>query len=114
MLEKRNGKWVTVSSSGDVFNAKGRYIFVQQNGNITVGRMGVVYDSRIRAGHIDLSGGAPVDYAGEVQFSGTTNPGRLRYWTNGSGHYRPPEALRPIVSAFSEYEFRPYTTEKPN
>lgn len=88
-LELREGKWVTVSSSGDVFSAKGRYIFVTQGGEITVGRQGAAFGSKPIPGHIDIAGGAPVEYAGEVQFGGTGSRGILRSWTNASGHYQP-------------------------
>jgi hypothetical protein len=39
-LEQRGGKWVTISPSGNVFSPKGRYIFVVQDGSITVARQG--------------------------------------------------------------------------
>ena len=40
-------------------------------------------------GHIDLGKGEDVKYAGRLYFSGRTNRGILRKWTNESGHYRP-------------------------
>jgi hypothetical protein len=88
-LEQRNGKWVTVSSSGDVFSARGKYTFVVQDGKITVGRSGAALGSRPAAGHVDLALGNPVDYAGEIQFGGTKARGTLRTWNNASGHYQP-------------------------
>ncbi len=38
-----------------------------------------------QAGHVDLTKGADVQYAGEMKFS----KGQLQYWNNGSGHYQP-------------------------
>jgi RHS repeat-associated protein len=81
-LEQRAGKWVTVSATGRTRSATGHYIFVRQNDTIFVQR-------ETRAGHIDLAGGRPVDYGGQIQFSGRNNRGTLRTWNNGSGHYQP-------------------------
>jgi RHS repeat-associated protein len=85
-LEQRSGKWVTVSASGRTRSATGRYIFIRQNDTTFVQRQS-------RAGHIDLAGGRPVDYAGQIQFSGRNSRGTLRTWDNGSGHYQPPARL---------------------
>jgi RHS repeat-associated protein len=81
-LENRNGKWVTVSSSGKVRTASGRYIFVRKGSDILVAKEN-------RAGHIDLAHGQKVLYAGEIQFSGRRRRGVLRKWNNQSGHYLP-------------------------
>ncbi|MEH1842395.1 MAG: hypothetical protein V7L20_27615 [Nostoc sp.] len=40
-------------------------------------------------GHIDLPKREDVKYVGRLYFSGRTNRGILRKWTNKSGHYRP-------------------------
>jgi len=53
----------------------GSYDFVVQDGRLLVGR-----------GHYALSGGRPVEYAGEITFSET---GTLTSWSNASGHFRP-------------------------
>ena len=76
----RDGKWYTINSNGVVRSASGRYNFVVQDGRIYVSRYG---------GHIDIAGGKKVQYAGEIQFSGRTTRGSLRWWNNYSGHYRP-------------------------
>ena|SRR5471032_1562231 len=54
-----------------------RYLFVRLRDG------GTLVHPRLR--HGALAGGAPVLYAGEVYFVG----GTLRWWSNGSGHYRP-------------------------
>lgn len=41
------------------------------------------------SGHIHLSRGKSVDYAGTLHFGRRANSGQLRSWTNNSGHYRP-------------------------
>ncbi len=87
-LEMRDGKWVTVSSSGDVFTARGRYIFVTQDGVTTVARNRAVLSGKPEAKHFDVSGGGPVEYAGEAEF---TQRGQVRRWDNNSGHYQPDE-----------------------
>jgi RHS repeat-associated protein len=86
-LLQEDGKWF-VSLPGEARRtASGRYIFVSMEGRIYVakqpGAAGVV------VGHVDISNGAPVDYAGEIFFSGRTNRGTLRGWSNASGHYQP-------------------------
>jgi hypothetical protein len=103
-LEFRNGKWVTVSSSGDVFTARGKYIFVTHDGKITVARASDVLRGRPEAKHIDLSRGNPVDYAGEVDF---TQKGELRSWSNNSGHYRP-DANLANQAELPMGQFKPY------
>ncbi len=87
-LEIRDGKWVEITSRGEVRTARGRYTFVQQGeklyvskANTTVGWEG----NRRPVSHIDLARGANVNYAGEIHFTG----GKLDKWTNASGHYRP-------------------------
>jgi hypothetical protein len=91
-LEMRDGKWVTVSSSGDVFTARGRYVFVTQGGKITVGRAPRTMGFRQEVKHIDLSKGVPVEYAGEVEF---TQKGQVRTWSNDSGHHLPDPKFAP-------------------
>jgi len=54
--------------------AEGSFDFVIQGGSMRVG-----------SGHVALSQGAPVTYAGEVTFRG----GAIIEWTNASGHFRP-------------------------
>jgi hypothetical protein len=86
-LEQRGGKWVTISinSRGQevVRSATGRYDFVTINRKIHVLRPGSI------SSHTALAGDGPVDYAGQILFSGRSNRGRIRYWDNGSGHFRP-------------------------
>ncbi|HKX29237.1 MAG TPA: RHS repeat-associated core domain-containing protein [Blastocatellia bacterium] len=92
-LENRGGRWVTVSSTGTVRTASGRYIFVRQGDNLYAAKPGTTVGGRFAAerpvGHIDLADGKKVDYAGRIQFSGRTNRGSIRWWDNGSGHYQP-------------------------
>jgi filamentous hemagglutinin len=87
-LEERKGKWVTVATDGSIRTATGRYLFVTRGGMIYVSRQ---YIGRV-IGHCDISGGADVDYAGEIQFSGRKKRGQIRWWTNRSGHYKPDES----------------------
>jgi hypothetical protein len=68
--------------------ASGVYNFVSQEGVILIRRASAKVGSSL-IGHIDLAMGKEVDYAGRLYFSGRTNRGILRKWTNESGHYRP-------------------------
>jgi len=79
-LINRNGKWLTQSPNGNTWTASGRYNFIAQGDDIFLTNKG---------GHIDLSRGIDVDFAGEVFFSGRTNRGILKSWNNNSGHYTP-------------------------
>ncbi len=43
-----------------------------------------------RGGHLDLSRGVDVDYAGQIRFRHANNAGSLRFRNNESGHFKPP------------------------
>jgi len=68
---------------GTIRSASGRYIYVQLGQYVFLARV------NRGIGHIDLSLGLPVVYAGEIQFGGRKKRGVLRWWNNNSGHYRP-------------------------
>jgi hypothetical protein len=88
-LEQLGGKWVTISNNGVVRTASGRYLFVvAPDGTVFVSRRTPPQVVRT-VSHADLAAGFDVLYAGEVQFSGRTNRGALRWWNNYSGHYLP-------------------------
>ena len=82
-LVDSQGRWRTIGSRGTVRSASGRYIYVQLERRIFVARV------NRGIGHIDLSLGRPVVYAGEIGFGGRKKRGALRWWNNNSGHYRP-------------------------
>ncbi|WP_256589282.1 two-partner secretion domain-containing protein [Pseudomonas gelidaquae] len=71
--------------SGELRTPKGQYDFIQSDGKIYVAVQ--KNDSNV-SGHVALSRGADVDFAGQVQFS---QKGGLKSWDNMSGHYQPPE-----------------------
>jgi hypothetical protein len=80
-LVYQQNKWYTFNLAGTKRRtASGKYNFVTLTGNIYLHRYGR---------HVDIARGDPVQYAGEVQFSGRTNRGQLRRWNNQSGHYQP-------------------------
>ena len=88
------GRYWLLSSSGKKLTPSGTYEFVTlQNGMIRVARMNP--DIHFST-HIGISGGVGVLFAGTIRFA--PNKGRARgtivHWTNSSGHYRPPFALR--------------------
>jgi hypothetical protein len=83
-----DGKWREILSNREQRTASGVYNFVTQQGVILIRKTSAkVANSAI--GHVDLAMGREVDYAGRLYFSGRTNRGILRKWTNESGHYRP-------------------------
>lgn len=61
------------------WTAKGEYVYVVTTDNK------VIIAQSSKAGHVDISHGADVKYAGTMQFSN----GKLQSWTNDSGHYQP-------------------------
>lgn len=94
---ENNHKWKTIKGDSE-WTATGLCIFVRLNSRFYVCKANLRADD---IGHIELAQGQPVDYAGEVQFSGRKKRGSLCYWNNESGHYKPPasaagQALLPI------------------
>ena len=81
----RAGKWRTIKN-GREWSATGVYIFVRMSGRFYVCKANLRTDG---VGHIELSQGRPVEYAGEVWFAGRKKRGTLRSWNNASGHYQP-------------------------
>ena len=88
-----DGKWREVMSNQKSRTASGVYNFVTQEGVVPIRRANAKVGSSL-IGHVDLAMGRDVDYAGRLYFSGRTNRGILRKWTNESGHYRPPTIAR--------------------
>lgn len=80
------GKWKVIKGDS-IWSATGLYSFVRLGGRFYVCKANLRTDG---IGHIELSRGKPVDYAGEIRFAGRKKRGRLRYWNNDSGHYKPP------------------------
>lgn len=78
-------KWRALSENGTTVTPNGLYNFVVQDGQtfISRGNFG-------RGGHLDLSRGLNVDYAGQIRFGHGNNAGQLRFWDNASGHFQPP------------------------
>lgn len=70
----------------------------------------VFLEKERNAGHVDITRGRPVNYAGEIQFG---KKGELLLWNNRSGHYKPdPEYASEIALAtILPYEkFQPFET----
>lgn len=97
-----DGQWVTIKK-GSEWPASGRYCFVRLKGRFYVCK------SSENTGHLELSQGKPVEYAGEVHFGKDKKRGILSYWNNSSGHYKPdPSAASAAVlplDLFREYLF---------
>lgn len=80
-----NGKWRVIKGDSE-WSAAGFYNFVRLDGRFYVCKANLRTDG---IGHMELSRGRAVDYAGEIRFAGRKKRGVLRYWNNESGHYRP-------------------------
>lgn len=87
VLRYSNDKWVEVRGNS-TRSASGLYNFVSVGGMIYISKANRSFHGS-PIGHIDLARGGPVDYAGEIRFSGRKNRGLLRSWNNLSGHYEP-------------------------
>ncbi len=90
-LQEGHGNYGMRGAGGrGLYVPNARYLFVRtQDGQTLV-------HPRLR--HPVLSGGQPVMYAGEAYFES----GALRWWSNGSGHFRPdpehaPQAGLPLA-----------------
>lgn len=91
-LISHTGKWQELTYNGQKRSASGVYNFVTLEGKVFIRKASARLGNRL-IGHIDLALGKAVDYAGRLYFSGRTNRGILRKWTNESGHYRPSPEL---------------------
>jgi len=65
----------------------GTYNFVRTEGTRRIDQRTLI---SAKSGHVQLSGGSPVLYAGTVHFKS----GALDWWSNYSGHYQPIAAFR--------------------
>lgn len=88
------------SARGLVTRPDGTYNFVRTEGTRRVDQRLLISS---KAGHVQLSGGRPVVYAGTVRFSG----GALDWWSNYSGHYQPVAAFR-AQAQLPEEKFVPW------
>lgn len=104
-LELRDGKWREIMPNLESRTASGVYNFVTQEAIIFTRRASAKVGGSL-IGHIDLAMGKEVDYAGRLYFSGRTNRGILRKWTNESGHYRPSPESR-SSAGLPESQFQP-------
>ena len=75
------------SARGLISRPDGTYNFVRTQGTRRMDQRLLI---SAKAGHVQLSDGKPVIYAGTVRFSG----GALDWWSNYSGHYQPIAAFR--------------------
>jgi hypothetical protein len=86
----RDGSYSLVGANGQRVEANGDFAFAITASNPTQIRVG----SREQGGHMALTGGGDVYFAGELHF----NNGKLVAWDNGSGHYMPTNEQRKQVS----------------
>ena len=85
----REGDYSLVGPDGKRVPAEGDFAFAITVSNPTQIRVG----SRDQGGHMALTGGGDVYFAGELHFK----DGKLLSWDNGSGHYMPSHEQRKQV-----------------
>ncbi|CAN5915658.1 hypothetical protein BH23PLA1_BH23PLA1_29400 [soil metagenome] len=87
-LNNGNGRWRTISPSRNIRKARGRHIFVVQRGQLIVGKVAERLGAERPISHIDLVGGDPIAFGGEIKFGGSYGGrGRIRWWNDQTGHY---------------------------
>ena len=105
-LAQAGDRWKTVATNGSARTARGLFLYVVQGGEVWVGKVVSVRDSRDRLGHIDLARGNAVEYAGEIRFrSGYNRRGILIAWNSESGHDLPDLADRWVVPLLPQFQF---------
>ena len=83
-------RWKTIEGNGPPWTAKGHDLFVFQQDEILVAKIHLITEFGRWLNHSDLAAGANVQYAGEIQFgSSRSRRGKMKYWNNNSGHYKP-------------------------
>jgi len=96
-------KWRYTNRAGQIRTPNGLYNFVTIDGQISIARLKDHF-----GGHIDISRGRSVDFAGSVRFGhNTTTKGKVKVWKNDSGHYRPYAELAD-QAGFPTDLFEPY------
>ncbi|UWE18232.1 hemagglutinin repeat-containing protein [Herbaspirillum huttiense] len=91
LMQTVSGDFKYQMPNGDLRTPKGTFDFVQVNGEI---RIAPPKNDPDVSGHLSLSKGADVDYAGTIQFS---QSGKIKFWDNDSGHYQPPAKGAAVV-----------------
>ncbi|WP_283093916.1 hemagglutinin repeat-containing protein [Pseudomonas sp. MWU12-2345] len=91
LIQTEMGDFKYQMPNGDLRTPKGVFDFVQVDGEI---RIAPPKNDPDVSGHLSLSRGADVDYAGTIQFS---QKGSLKFWDNSSGHYQPSAAGASVV-----------------
>lgn len=108
-LEFINGRWRTKTPSDCVRAARGRHVFVVQDGELFLNRVKWLNWRTDPLGHIDLARGEPIEFGGEIMFGGSySGRGVLRWWNDATGHYH--DTSRPmdprIVPLLPQEQFR--------
>jgi hypothetical protein len=91
LIQTEDGRFKYRMPNGDLRTPKGTFDFVQVDGEI---RIAPPKNDPNVSGHLSLSKGKDVDFAGTIQFS---QKGDLKSWDNASGHYRPAAEHAPAV-----------------
>jgi hypothetical protein len=101
LIQTESGEYKYQMPNGELRTPKGAFDFVQIDGEI---RIAPPKNNPDISGHLSLSSGADVDYAGTVQFS---QSGKLKFWDNNSGHYQPPATGASVVVKLPAASFKP-------
>ena len=98
LLVQIDGVWKLANRLGQLYTPRGRFNFVRKGGKWLVSKRGE---------HVHISGGSPVEYAGQVRFGYNKDRGKLKSWSNASGHYLP-EARLAHQAALPTALFEPF------
>lgn len=81
-----------------LLSAEGLHVFVVIEGVLYLSKVRLLAECGV-VRHINLSGGDPVEFAGEIRFrSKRPGRGRLLYWNDKTGHYNDPaRPMDPLI-----------------
>ncbi|MFV0549943.1 MAG: hemagglutinin repeat-containing protein, partial [Limnobaculum xujianqingii] len=92
LVQTETGAYKYRMPSGELRTPKGNYDFIQRDGKIYIAPTRNESDI---SGHLSLSKGMDVEFAGQIQFS---QKGGMKNWDNMSGHYQPSASAAPNVN----------------
>lgn len=91
LSQSTDGRWWLNRFGREPWLAEGTLIFVVQSGLLWVTPHRRLGSTCLPVRHIDLAGGDPVEFAGEIRFGrGKRKRGRMVEWNDRTGHYNDP------------------------
>ena len=99
----QGGKWRLLTST-QRRTARGRMPFVVTSSGRVLVSTSKVDRGGTAFGHIDISRGEPVRFAGMIEF---TRSGKIKLWNNDSGHYKPVPEVGAGIDALPQESYVP-------